>query len=292
MNWLKQPLVRLGLVVLVLAALVVSQSRFTAQERERDDSLRLWFLDVGQGDAILIDTPDQHQILVDGGPDSSVLGEISKALPLTDKEIDLVISTHNDADHLSGLNSVLEHYKVDRVWLTGAVHTTQTYQKFLNLIRTKNIPTTIISGGEKVEYGELQGIAIWPLENWAGRTPSEQNAPGIVTYWQYGQKTFLLTGDVAAEQERAMLSRGALRPVEILKVAHHGSKTSTTPEFLAAVTPKVAVISVGKNNRYGHPTSEVLGRLGALAIPILRTDQSGTIKFSLWPDRYSYTAVK
>lgn len=285
---MKSPIIRVIAILLILGAIVLASSQFSAAERERDDSLRLWFLDVGQGDAILIDTPDQHQILIDGGPNSSVLSEISQALPLTDKEIDLVISTHNDADHLSGLNSVLEHYQVNQIWLTGAVHTTQTYQKFLSLIQAKKIPTTMIDGGETIEYGQLKGIAIWPLENWVGRTPSEQNAPGIVTYWQYGQETFLITGDIAAEQEIALVNRGVIRPVEILKVAHHGSKTSSSEVFLRAATPKVAVISVGKNNRYGHPVPLILERLAAFGIPILRTDQDGTILFSLWPDRYSY----
>lgn len=276
-------------LILILAALGLIVYGFsTFQAAERDDSLRLWVFDVGQGDAILIDTPTAQQILVDGGPDASVLQGLSKALPLTDKQLDLVISTHNDADHLAGLNEVLRHYKVDKIWLTGAVHNTKTYETFLQLIAEKQIPTEKITAGATVKVGALEGIAIFPFDSYDGLTPSEQNHSGIVTYWQYGQETFLLTADIDAENEQAMLSRGVLRHVEILKVAHHGSKTSSSEVFLKAVSPKIAVVSNGRDNRYGHPHAEILQRFEALLIPILRTDQLGTIRFDLWPDRYVY----
>jgi len=273
-------------VLILLAAIVFGSQHYTAAER--GDDLRLWILDIGQGDSILIDTPDHHQILVDGGPDSKVLQRLSQALPLADKEIDLIISTHNDADHLSGLNDVIQHYTVGKIWLTGAIHTTQTYQKFINLIAEKHIPTEKILAGSTISFGLLQGIAISPFQSYDGVTPDQQNAAGIVTMWQYGNETFLLTADVEQAQEQEMVTRHVLRPVDILKVGHHGSKTSSTEAFLQATTPKIAVISVGRNNKYGHPTQLVLDRLRSFNTPVLRTDQNGTIRFSIWPDHYTY----
>lgn len=273
-------------VLTILAAIVFGSQHYSAAERGND--LRLWILDVGQGDSILIDTPDHHQILVDGGPDSTVLQRLSQALPLADKEIDLIILTHNDADHLSGLNDVIQHYTVDKIWLTGAIHTTQTYQKFISLITEKHIPTEKILAGSTVSFGLLQGIAIGPFKNYDGVTPDPQNIANIVTMWQYGNETFLLTGDAEEPLEQEMIARHVLRPVDILKVGHHGSKTSTSEAFLKATTPKIAVISVGRNNKYGHPTQSILDRLRSFNIPVLRTDENGTIRFSIWPDHYSY----
>lgn len=279
-------LAQLLLIIGALAVIVFGRGQYDANTSH--DELRLWFLDVGQGDAILIDTPNQEQILIDGGPDSSVVQELSRALPFNDKDIDLVISTHNDADHLSGLRDVLRHYTIKKIWLTGAIHTTDTYREFLELIKEKQIPTEAVRAGTSVRFGQLEGLVLAPSENYQAIMPESQNVTGIVTYWVYGTQTFLLTADIEKEQEALLLQRGAIRHADILKLAHHGSKTSSTDAFLRAVSPKVAVISVGAKNRYGHPSTEVLNRLTSLQIPTLRTDQQGTIRFNIWPDRFSY----
>lgn len=273
-------------VVIFLALIVFAASQHSAAERTNE--LFAWFFDVGQGDSILLDTPDHHQILIDGGPDQTVLQRLAEALPLSDKEIDLVISTHNDADHLSGLNDVLRHYKIDKIWLTGALHTTKTFQTFIELIKEKAIPVQFVIAGSRVEFDELSGIVISPLQSYQGVTPTQQNATGIVTFWQFGQETLLLTADIEQPQEQAIIDHGLLRPVDILKVAHHGSKTSSSEVFLKIAMPKIAVISLGKNNRYGHPHQEVLERFTQLNIPVLRTDERGTVKFLIWPDHFSY----
>lgn len=270
-------LIQVLLVVGLLAIIAFGAKQQTYQAQEHRDSLHAWFLDVGQGDAIFLDTPERQQILIDGGPGSAVLSELSKVMPLGDKEIDLIIATHNDADHLKGLNDVLTRYKVHKVWLTGAVHSTQTYQRFITLLKDNNIPTEIITAGSKVSFGDLSGIAIWPDQNWLGQKPADQNAVGIVTFWQYGTQTLLMTGDIVDKQENQLLGQGLLRPVDILKVAHHGSRTSSTENFLRAVTPKIAIMSLGKTNSYGHPHPDVLARYQFLNIPVLRTDQSGRI---------------
>lgn len=279
--------IQLIIAVVVLLLITFGASQYQAVENS-DGSLHLWILDVGQGDAILIDTPEHQQILIDGGRGSAVLSELSKALPLTDKEIDLVISTHDDADHMGGLNEVMKHYKVGKIWLTGAVGTTKTYQTFLGLVSQKHILTEKVMAGAKVDFGSLEGIVISPLQSWDGITPDAQNATSIVTFWQYGTETFFLTGDAEIPQEQAMTARGVLRHADILKVSHHGSKTASSEEFLKLVSPKITVISAGKGNTYGHPHQEVLDRLKSLGIPVLRTDQDGAIRFDITETAYSY----
>lgn len=278
----------LALTLGLLALIVFAASFLAEEERDRTNDLRLWFFNVGQGDSILIDTPDHRQVLLDGGPDETVLTRLNQALPLTDKEIDLVILTHNHSDHLTGLNAVLRHYRVGKIWLNGAIHTTDTYRTFLELIKEKSIPTEVVAAGERINLDNLSGIVLYPLTDQTGVRPDDQNTLSVVTFWQYGRTTFLLTGDAGINQEKELLDRGLLRPVDILKVGHQGSKTSSSSEFLKKIEPKVAVIFAGKGNQFGHPHREVTERLKQYGAKILRTDQDGTIRFSIWPDRYSY----
>lgn len=278
---MRSAVVRLLLVIVLLGLIVIGATSSQHAAVESRDYLRAWFFDVGQGDSILLDTPDGQQILIDAGPDSSILRELSKALPLRDKDLDLVISTHNDADHLSGLNDVLRHYKVGKIWFTGAIHTSDTYRTFLELIRDKKIPVETVKAGNRVNFGLLNGIAISPFDNTVGVRPDKQNEVGIVTFWQFGNQTILLTGDIGEDQEQKLLLRNVLRPVDILKIGHHGSRTSSSEAFLKAVQPKIAVIQVGRKNRYGHPAQSTLDRLATLKIPVLRTDQSGTLRCDL-----------
>jgi competence protein ComEC len=268
-------------VLLLLGLIVFAVNSYQAQSVEGE--LKLHILDIGQGDAILIDTPERRQILTDGGRGTAVLSQLSQVLPLSDKDLDLVISTHNDADHLGGLNEVLKHYHVREVWVTGAIGTTKTYQTFQQLIAEQKIPVRKVKAGEVVRFGDLEGIVLYPLRSYDGVTPDNQNAASIVTYWQYGKRSFLLTGDAELPQEQELLGKRLLRPVDVLKISHHGSQTGTGEELLKAIAPKLAVISAGLNNQYGHPHPSVLGRLAKLKIPVLRTDQSGriTVKFTL-----------
>lgn len=272
-------------IVAFLAAIVISVNHFSAAER--GDDLRLWFFDVGQGDSELIDTPDGHQILIDGGPDSGILQRLSRALPLADKSLDLVIVSHNHSDHLKGLTEVLRHYQVAKIWLSGAIHTTDTYRDFLTLVKEKSIPTEVVTAGQTVAYGDLAGVVIFPLTNETGQLPDNQHDANIITYWQYGATTFILTGDAESEHEQAQLSRGVVRPATILKLGHHGSRTSSSEAYLRAVQPKVAIISAGIRNRYGHPHPETLETLKRLTIPWLGTYDHGTIRFDLTLSSYS-----
>lgn len=275
--------------VAVLALITFGKSQFDATGKH--DSLRVWFFDVGQGDAILLDTPEQQQVLVDGGPDNSILGDLSRALPFGDKELDLIIATHNHADHMKGLVEVLRHYEVKKLWISGAIHTTDTYQDFLALVKDKQIPTEVVAVGSTVRFGQLNGIVLFPLTNQTGALPDNQHDADVVTYWTYGQQSLLLTGDAESEHEAAMLERDIVKPVTILKVGHHGSRTSTSVAFLEAVKPTYAIIQVGRDNRYGHPVAETLERIRQFGATILRTDVVGTIWFDIWPDRLEHSVI-
>ena len=270
---------------LLVVALIFFIFGFGLKADKPIDGLKLWFLNVGQGDSILIDNKG-YQILVDGGPDETVTKRLGTAMGL-DKNIELVIVTHNDSDHLKGVVDVLQHYQVNKVWISGATHTTQTYAAFVRLIKEKNIPVETVKAGNIFNENGLSGIVIYPFDVLVGQSAAKQNNDAIVTYWQYGSESFLLTDDIEEANELEMLGRGVVKPADILKVAHHGSNSSSTVDFLKVVKPKVAVISVGKNS-YGHPHQVILDRLKQIGAEILRTDQQGTIRFIISKTSYSY----
>lgn len=282
---------RFGLVILLLVvlALVTFGRTFLAAEKYTSDgSLKLWIFDIGQGDSLLIDTPTHQEILIDGGPDQTVLTRLTSALPLDDKTIDLVILTHTHADHLTGLNYVLGRYTVKEIWDSGATQDSATYRKFISLIAAKNIPVTNVALGAKKSFGALTGIVLTPINSMVGSQPANEHDANVMTYWQYGKETFLLTGDGETPAETALLTKSLIQPVDILKVGHHGSATSSSEAFLRALRPKIAVISVALHNKYNLPNAGVLARYQTLNIPLLQTRFDGTIEFSIWPDRFTY----
>lgn len=272
---------RFVLLLAVLATLVFVTNSYQAQTyTPSSNELLIHFLDVGQGDATLIAVPVNRQILIDGGPGNAVIEELGEVMPLTDRSIDLVIVTHNDADHLSGVVEVLKRYEIGELWLTGAVHSSRLYQEFVALVNSKKLKTRFVKSGDIYELGRLQATVLWPLESYIALTPKNQNEVSIVTQWQFGEKKFLITGDITEIQELQLLEGGYLSKVDVLKVAHHGSKTSSSFDFLSAVLPKLAVISSGRNNPYNHPHPSVVSRLSELQIPILRTDTVGRVTLS------------
>ncbi|MBI5466083.1 MAG: MBL fold metallo-hydrolase [Candidatus Kerfeldbacteria bacterium] len=242
--------------------------------------LRLTFFDVGQGDAALIQTPDGQIILIDGGPDRTILKKLGSALPWNERTIDLMILSHPHSDHVSGLIPVLERYRVRQVLASGVVHTTPEYLKWLELVRDKKIPLTVAQAGQRLELaGGVAVEVLWPVASYAGQRVGDLNATSIVNQVRYGATSVLFTGDTPRENEQVMLEAGADLKADILKVAHQGSRTSSSEEFISSVAPEVAVIPVGRHNRYGHPHAEVVERLSKLVHQVLRTDLEGDIKF-------------
>ena len=247
-----------------------------------DKKLHVAFLDVGQGDAIFITTPDGQQVLVDGGPSPSDLtSALGKEMPFWDRSIDLLVMTHPDADHISGLVEVLDRYEVNG-WLdNGRPDDDATYGECMARLEGAEIPRHTVRAGDSLDLG--QGIVLEvlhpPVELLSG-TEADANNNSLVLRLVWGEAEFLLTGDIETEAERVLLRSGHNLAADVLKVAHHGSGGSSGSEFLEVVAPAYAVISVGEENRFGHPGEGVLERLAGLGeVTVLRTDTAGTIEF-------------
>ena len=239
--------------------------------------LEIVFFDVGQGDAIFIETPQKHQILIDGGPDSSVLEKLAKEIPFWDRSIDVVILTHPDKDHLAGLIEVLKGYKVDYILWTGVVRQTPENDEWRSLLQEQKGEIVMTKAGQRIKAGEVHFNILSPAEYLEGKEFKDSNDTSIVSRLVFGQNSFLLTGDITSSIEEELVEKKFNLMSNVLKVGHHGSKYSTSDNFLEAVDPETAVIQVGKNP-YGHPTEEVLQRLKKFDIEILRTDKDGDIK--------------
>ncbi len=263
---------------LLVVAILVS---FTAATMP-DDKLHLSFLDVGQGDAILIQKGNQ-QILVDGGPSSQAIGlELGKKLPFWDRTIELMVLTHSSADHVTGLVEVLNRYKVKQALYPDLDFKSDIYDEWLRLIKAKDIKYTIAQAGQQIDLGEGVIIKVLnPRRPLLTGTESDMDNNGVVLRISLGKVSFLLTADIGREAELELIAHRADLSSTMLKVGHHGSDTSTTPEFLAVVNPQLAIISVGVDNRFGHPSPEVIDRLVARlgSENIYRTDEQGTIEF-------------
>ncbi len=259
-----------------------------------DQNFHLIFCDVGQGDAILA-TKGKNQILIDAGPGEKVLGCLSNHIPFWDKTLELMILTHPEADHGGGLPSVLERYKVLQFVSNSLVVETGLFQKIREEILRQKIPVYSPKVGDKIKIGNLEIEILFPLEKMGEEIVWEKegspqvlgvsvfggnlNETAIVSLLKYGDFYSLLTADIGVKQEQEILKvLDRVQPCQVLKVAHHGSKYSSSREFLEKFSPSLAVISVGAANRYGHPSFEVLERLRNLGIKIKRTDLDGEIE--------------
>lgn len=267
------------IIFLGVLAAVVAVIWYAVWYAEAHQNLVVSFFDVGQGDAIFIESPGGNQILIDGGPSSAVLAKLGRVMPFWDRSIDLVILTHAHADHVTGLVEVLKRYRVGMVLESGEEYSTPEYHEWRRLIQEKNIPAVIALRGQAVRINKgVELDVLSPFENNSGVSLKNPHDANVSTKLIYGSTSVLLMGDAEKPIEyRLLLDTPQLLKSDILKVGHHGSKTSTTEEFLEAVAPKFAVISVGRKNRYGHPYQEVLDRLNAFGSRILRTDEDGDI---------------
>jgi len=282
---------RLLLTVALVSIVLAVPVWFGAQWWQgREPAVQVAFLDVGQGDAIYVRTPSGFDILVDGGPDNTVLERLGQVMPFYDRDLDLVVLTHPDADHLMGLVEVLQRFRVHRVWVNGGTKDTAVYRTWAERLADEEATVTIVTTGYSFAIDDGTKLQVLHPD-----TPAidakEPNNEGVVVKLSFGNQELLLTGDIEQEPEAAIVQRFRSQPEtlrsEILKVGHHGSKTSSTPVFLETVHPELAVISVGLENRYGHPSQEVLDRFTALGIPVLRTDCLGTIRLKLTATAYT-----
>jgi len=226
--------------MLVGITVVIWYSVFYFESRQ---NLLVTFFDVEQGDSIFIETPNGNQILIDGGPNDRILGKLGRTLPFWDRSIDLVILTHPEKDHLAGLVDVLDRYKVGAALWTGVEHSTAEYREWVSALEEKNTPTFIARVGQRVKIGsDITLDILAPFDDWNGKTATKLNDTGIVSRLQHGKISMLFTGDISKSVERRLLfeslnSKLLILDSDVLKVGHHGSKTSSIEEFLNAVSP-------------------------------------------------------
>jgi len=239
--------------------------------------LTLAMLDIGQGDALYIEGPTGIQILVDAGPNSgAILRELAEVMPLGDRTLDAAIETHPDAYHIGGFVDVLERYSVGSYISPGIVKENTLTAAVSKKLEEQNVPVYVARQGMVVDLGGGAYLSVLYPDTDVGGWGNKANDGSIVAQLVYGQARALLTGDIGAAGEHRLLAAGDLRS-DVLKVGHHGSKTSTTDAFVAAVNPRLALVSVGAKNSYGHPTQEVLARLESAGALVVRTDQKGTV---------------
>ncbi len=243
-----------------------------------DGNLHLVFCNVGQGDAIYIRTPNGQDILIDGGPNDRVLSCLGEHMPFYDRTIELMALSHPQADHLTGLISVLERYSVNYFVSTGLENQSEGYKKLMSLIRNKKVQVKNEAVGGKIDLDNLRLITFWPDNRVLGLSNTgDANEASLVLGLSYGQFSALLTGDAGQDVQKEISLTSRIGLINILKVPHHGSKTALMENFLSEIRPQLAVISVGKNS-YGHPTKETLELLNNVGSKILRTDRDGEIE--------------
>jgi len=232
------------------------------------EELTVWIFDIGQGDAIFIDGPEK-QVLIDGGPNAGILEKLSAVMPFWDKDIDIIINTHPHADHVTGLVHVLERYDIGEVFDSGQFYKSNIFHTFDDMTDAKKATTDM---DFDLGAGAVLHI-VYPAKNEGDF--EDVNEGSVVAMLEYGETTVLLTGDISVVQEREL--KDSLPHIDVLKVAHQGSRTSSDMMFLESISPDYAVIPVGENS-YGHPHKEVLTRLNTVGATVLRTDQFGDVR--------------
>lgn len=265
------------LVGLLLANIAVYVYVFT---RTETSMLTVAFLDVGQGDAIFIEGPTGTQVLIDGGKDRSVLRELPRVIGPLDRTIDMVVATHPDADHVGGLPGVLSRYRVEHILISGREADTSYAEGFTYAAQKEGVPITEARSGMRVHIGGGVYADVLHPEYTVDRL-RESNDASIVMRLVYGETEFMFTGDSPEWVEERILSRYDASELEsdVLQAGHHGSRTSSGSVWLEAVSPETVAISAGKDNAYGHPHEDVLGRISEIGARVRATLGEGAIIF-------------
>lgn len=246
---------------------------------ELSRNLVIHFFDIGQGDGIFFELPNHVQVLIDGGPTNAILAKLGNVMPFWDHTIDLVILTHPHADHVDGLIDVLKRYNVGMVIESGVIYATPDYDEWNRLLKEKRIPLVYAYRGQRIALSDISRLDIlYPTKELAGARFTNIHDSMVIAKLLYGSTTVLLMGDAEAPVEYELMGSGIPLGADVLKIGHHGSKTSSTQGFLNAVHPRIAIIPVGRKNHYGHPRQEVLDRIFAAGISFFRTDINGDIE--------------
>jgi competence protein ComEC len=245
-----------------------------------DGRLHIDFLDVGQGDSALVTMPDGTTLLVDGG---GKIAEATRSIGETVvseylwwrglAEVDYVLVTHADADHIDGLNDVLKNFAVRRALIAREPAGDPEFSKFSETLKQTNTAAEILQAGDVIHFGAAEVSVLWPPAGGDGST----NNDSIVLRVKFGERSILLTGDIEKQAEKALLGSQQDLRADVVKVPHHGSKTSSTEDFVRATAPQFAVISVGRHSMFGHPHKDVVQRWQANGATVLTTGECGTI---------------
>ena len=245
--------------------------------KSRKTGLTFAMLDIGQGDALFIESPTGTQVLFDAGPAKKILGPLRKVMSPFDRTIDAVVITNPDADHIGGFSEIFKNYTIGLVLESGTINDSKVYKNLRDKVNSQNIPSILAKKGMKLDLGG--GVVVDILFPDRDVSTWNSNDGSVVARLSYGDTSVMLTGDSTIKTEKIILEQFKNNDLKstILKVGHHGSRTSSADAFVKAVAPIYALISDGKDNKYGHPHGEVLDVLGFVGAKILRTDLLGTI---------------
>ena len=275
-------------ILIVLSLILALFTGVTPSEAA--STVKVHIIDVGQGDSILIQTGNEN-ILIDAGNKGTGDEVVAYLKKQKVKTLNAVVSTHPDADHIGGLDEVIYAFKVNKVYAPKVSHTTVAYKDFLTAVKKKGLKITTATKGVEIstKAKDISLKFIAPVKTYS---KSDLNNWSAVLLLTHGSKKFLFTGDAEKEAEADMLAKKLIPKVDVLKVGHHGSKDSTTTALLNKAKPTYAAISVGKSNRYGHPTSQTLNRLKAAKSKVYRTDKQGNIIFTSTGKKITVKTVK
>ncbi|KKR50736.1 MAG: Competence protein ComEC [Candidatus Curtissbacteria bacterium GW2011_GWA1_40_16] len=243
--------------------------------------VRIIACDVGQGDGILIITPGGRDVVIDGGPGSKIADCLSRYMPFWDRTVEMMVLSHPQQDHMEGQMAVFANYKVEHMVTTGVKNDTELHREWQKALVAEGSKVYKPVAGDSISVDGVNFEVLWPASVryniWEVAPPTDVNESSVILRLSYSGQCAYFTGDIPKE----ILEMVADRNCSILKVAHHGSKTGTSPRVLEEIKPAVAIISVGKNNRFGHPHKEVVDMLEAAHSKILRNDQLGNVEVDL-----------
>ncbi|NME95645.1 MBL fold metallo-hydrolase [Clostridium cochlearium] len=281
-------------VILTMIFSMVACSEITEQNtigKSNNGNLKVHYINVGQGDSILIQQGNEN-MLIDAGPNSSSEKVVDYLKQNNIKDIKYLVATHPHEDHIGGMSKVINNFKVDNVYMPKKVATTKTFKNMVESMKKKNLKAKVPHIGDELNLGDAKFTILWPDE----KDQSNTNNCSIVLKGQYGKNTFLFTGDAEQLVENNILNKGLDVKADVLKLGHHGSSTSTSNNFLQKVNPEYAIAMCEKGNTYGHPHREIMQKLKDKNIKLYRTDENGNIvlisdgkniKFNVEPGSYT-----